>query len=1596
MTNPVNQSLPAPVSAESLSVDPLAPIVLQQHNENGVPAKAAAESAMLTSLIQSPQPNVEMYEQLLDQYRTTGVLPAMEDAKAQGADRENNAAIDAAFDAYGDGKITQEQLESMLSTTPSLSEDDIVDLKREAMIINLSRQSAQSLEDQIILDHKMEELIRKGYSSQDAIADMLERVKSQMGPDAANMTTGMIIDALPYVTTVAFKRAFEKVFPESELGLLDLPRGEMVHKFRENFSKLSESERYAAASDLMNALISNEGEWTSQDFQTMMLLEEAMDPVTPEGDIDWNRWIGNAISALDTAAMGGVAKFLGKSIKGLLTPGSTLSTINIVDPKSAEALAAAAIKKDMSDAVGMTPAEIVETTLTPHNWKQNIEMLPPQLAEKLTAQISRATDATKDLLARTEGNTMILNQEEQRLVRNNFRSEVAEVGNSGIYGSSYTARNTDTGIEFSAQYGRVAEDGTITPFKSAEDAATQAANTFPDARGITIYRRTPQNELVKVNPKAKGKKFTARTGEYVYEIEGFKTYANTQAAANRIFLDDGDIVKSGPLAKWVFDPASRYAKWISSAFASAGDKARGLTQELTAINTPFMQLSNSKKRDVVNMLQKYADDPTNMDMTKLAQMANHDQATLEGFVAYRNTMDALYEMENRSFRNDILAQNGKYIVAGDHQNIGSQVARGKARNIADDGGDAVQVYDPIKGEMVTLSGKQLDDMYEAGSSLYRVKEPVGDLSKQSDLVIISNADQVRPLPAHVLKKIDGYVPRHYKETYFIQRVVKGTKNGRQAENFQIIRAVGDKSEANQIVRQLVAEGKLTSEQASTAIIHDRSMTPAQRATMNLDDNISLGRMFYHKRAEQRLQGLDGLARIADPVEGMIKNIESASKYVSEQELLQTMKMRWINTFGKKAGLVDGTSFPANRAEIGSSYNLVGAEKSQALDFWDHIRKTEGMMTGDKEAWRNSFMGLAEWIIGKSTRETMFGKGRAALGTIASTIADNSLNKLARTAAFWHLIALNPVRQLYVQGMQFHFLVAMDPIRAPKFMMQGTTMSTAFQVRGSAPKLYNSMKPAWAKTMGMSTKEFDEFIEQWSRTGIPHSLDSHDYVRNTISDYSKGVTGNVLERSARGMKNIVAAPARMLKKAGFNQGELYNLSTTFLLARSKYLKATGKKSLKSRKDWDTVAGNARNMALDMTHSGSFRYQDGLFSGLTQFLSIQHKAALAVMPFGRLGNQSFTTAERLRLAIGQAAINGVTGFGIYKLYKDAKESMNLQLPEEVEPYIVGGMHEVLMNSLVNSVNSGDDVHLNFAEQIAPLGGLNAEGLVELVLANKPIHESFAAMNVFNRYKDMAETAVAMQTIKPLADDTDYLDMISNFATVTSGWNQIVRSQAALRLGYHVSNTGSATVQANFASAISEGLLGIPQRSMEEFYDLQNEYGSRIQLKRELSFPGIFGDTDDVARSLYNEMNRVVTLFQDDFDPDIESLNTTALHQLHMQRMRTALQMKSQILALYDPVERDRIWQRFSELASEEREAGADGLVKKLTKMILKGDVTSGAEGLISRIRASGLYDPESPKGKQIEWNLNRVWESLTKHQMYSDEQMKRYGEEINGTN
>ena len=324
---------------------------------------------------------------------------------------------------------------------------------------------------------------------------------------------------------------------------------------------------------------------------------------------------------------------------------------------------------------------------------------------------------------------------------------------------------------------------------------------------------------------------------------------------------------------------------------------------------------------------------------------------------------------------------------------------------------------------------------------------------------------------------------------------------------------------------------------------------------------------------------------------------------------------------------------------------------------------------------------------------------------------------------------------------------------------------------------------------------------------------------------------------------------------------------------------------------------------------------------------------------------------------------------------------------------------MNNIFRVLTGEEDMQdLNVAGSVAPASGINQKigDMAEVLINNEPWTDMFAGTNVVNRWIDMAKTMQAMQKFPSLNNDKDFQNMISNFASVTSGWNQFIKGRAAMRLGWHVNTHGSPTVQASYGSAIVQGTLGISPRTLDEMYALQDEYSNRT-LRENHVFPDADTETTQVASAMYKSMTRVVTLFQDEFDPDIAALNTDQLTRLHLQRMNEGLEMMASIKALYTPIERDRIWQKFEALAKEDRTRSTTGLIDTILKKIVVGDL-SGDQVLpvISRIRAAGLTEPGSAEDQRISFIIEELFKSMQGREELSNFNNEQIQEIYSGKN
>lgn len=1553
-----------------------------------VPGSVAGEESMLANSITFEKPDMRSYEDLKKEFMLNGTSELTEGIKERAAQDLNREMIDRELQKQADGLQTIEETEFNLANTAAVAPEQITDLHRELARARLLMNNAKTEQEKLRAQLKWQELVAGGKVSPEiAIEERLTHIMSEMDPDAMKLLGGMLADAIPFVSTVAFKQAFDEVFPE-DIDWGDLPRGEMAMEFRRRLMAVEPEERFRLASKFMDAVVGNDSYVTSSQWQQIMILEEALRPdMYEEGfaGINWDRVIGNAITVLDTAALGGLGRALMKLGKKQFTPGTVLSTANKADQELAAELAAAGIKKDLNDALGMTPAEITEQAVVPAPYMQQAELLPPDILH----MIDTNKQSTRDLLERTRGNALLVSDAEADEALRALRTQLNTVNTAGLYESNITMARTDTGVVYTATYGRVNSDAKIVAFASPREAAEHAAAQFPSAKKVWIQKVKADGSLGK--PMKPGKntfKDSKAKGEFVYTIEDSRQFADIEFPSNKLFFPEGSVKASGTFAKYFFDPASRFANWISRSFSQAGDLGRGVQHQLTQMVEPFTKISNAKKAQVMKLLKEYEKAPGDFDTAKLMQMAGNDPDVVKGFIAYRNADEALYELEARNFRNDLVRQGTKAINAGEYSGMGVKMSDGGLFDELAKHGDSLEVWDPIKNTFKTFTTRQMQRYRSKGGSIYRVVEPKGHPNRQTNLVMVTNEKQIGEIPLHPLNRREGHIARYYKDVYFIRRNVQGKMNGANATTRQVLGVAKNKAEANDFVAQLVRDGKVKPDEVK--ILHDRNMTPAERSEIDLQDKISLGRMFYHKRAENVLPGIDGLADVADPVESLIRNIDSTSRYVAEGDLLHMMKTRWMNTYGH---LTKNNVFPMSTTDIAAIPFADDVSRKHAKELWDQIRNAESINTREGEIWRDSIMGVVDWFIGSKTG--IRGKLAAAVTEPLRWFAENSPNKILRSFAFWHLIAGNPIRQIYVQSQQFMFLSAINPVLGAKVMFKdGPAAMLGFLARDTNPGVYKAMKPIWAKALGMSTKEYDKFIDGYVKTGLPHSVDSHDYVSNILATYSKNISGGALKRAGRTFFNFAQTPLRWAKTVGFDMGELSNLTNTFMFARARYLKSTGKKQLTTRKDFDTVAANARNLALDMTHTGAFRYQDGAFSALTQFLAIQHKAFLAMNPF-KYGNQAFTTWERARIAFGQVILNGATGVGLYEMYRKARDELGLEIPDEAEDYIVGGLYETFINASIAAATGEEEQDFNIAGNIAPFSGINTDGILDTLLGNKSMVDMMASMNVVNRYTDMARTMKAMWDYPELTGDRQLLAMLENFSSVFSGANQALRARAAHRLGIHVSNKGSPTVQATYNSMLMEGALGLQLRDVDNLYDLMKEFGADM---KDTSTPlDRDKELQQQADNLYNQTLRIVTIFGEEmeFKDELGTSDQAKLEQMQIDRMNKQLSTIWSVNSLWDPIDRDRIWELVTRKALTDRTQGRKNIIDGILSLVARGDIPAhDANYVINRVRNAQLWTAGTPEAEVWEDNIKTILENLTLKREFSIQNSKDLENILNG--
>ena len=1417
-----------------------------------------------------------------------------------------------------------------------------VDLQREYMTeAGVNATSKKEILNEVQTNAMEEhELI---LSTRDDIKGQIKDVVNTLSLSTTQSVADFLGSVAPFNMSSTYKALLDGLQKRGNLkegspsGALVLT-GEALEIVKDELRKAEPAEKKALAADILTIIKDNSGLLSNNDMIKFYIINEVFQEVqdpTAVDNFDWDRLIENTTGILDIVMLGQLIKGTGRVIGAIGRDAPAAAAIS-ADPANAAKILAASIKsEELAKAVGTTPTEILSHAVYPKPLNYgDIRQAPSNVVD----EIKVIEQQVKDVVDLAEPLSINLTTVERTTASNNWLQDLNLNSRSHLYTNLSEVGIEGEKIIAKAVYGLDETHGFPNGFMANE----RAIELMGSLGKWDILKRRGDGFVKTKNLSGKGEFFIKAQHERFFRPE------------DALVFDPTDIYIGGSKAKFLGDPSSIFAKWYSNAGAVSHDLGKAVEHGLyKIIDKPFIRLGDESKLKIINMLDEGSKRNTRINYRELlAREFSEDE--INGVNSMYGLSDALYFLNNRRYLEALDSKGMKKIVGANWEGIGKPIKEDLS---------IAHVFDPATNEVRSITPAEISKLYSEGDTLVKLAGREGGKEVKATVAISKKSDKtaIEGLPEQILNYRPGYIARYYKDEVFIDEISNIVVDGIKTENKRTILAMGNRIQATKIADKMNS----TADSGVSYVARvDRKITAEERTQAMMDIDNAWGRLFFSKRGEQ-LRGLEGLATVDDPIDAIVRNIGTTSRSVSHEGFIQTSKQRYVNTYGDLSS--NKGLYPKDSSQIVGSGALKDKKRiGEAIAVHDYIGLMEGAQPVSATMWKGFVNNLAD------TLENGVGGFRDASATKLRNTQRDPM-QLARGATFNMFLAANPLRQAILQSSQFSFIASLEPryvlgaVKGKGFLSQklGLDLGMASATR---PELATKLNPIGAKLMGVPDKEYLEIVQDFRNSGLPFSIDSHLFVRDAVVELSKKVETSMLGKVSRHLREIPLVALRTAKKVGFDFGEYNNLASTYLLARRRFLDRTSKtQSSLTRADKLNIGAEARQLALSMTEAGSFGYQKGILSLMTQFYSIQQKAFLAVLPQKLGGNKFFNAQEKLRIGLGQALMFSTAGFGLKEIYENSRDFMGVEPNPLVDKALKGGMADIILNAAITSA-TGEDTNLVFSNDLAPASG-TIKSAGELVLG------------IFSGGTDVAELAFGpsydaggrlwragkitkdILVAPDLSIPEQLTRAVNSSLSVFSGYNNYLKASAAKNLGFHVNNSGDPVVQATWSESVGQ-LFGFRSNAVDEYYRLQQKLHS---FKGGKDTSGAADHLKDVAKQYYKRMSAIAAKFASESPQNLDDLQ--------MKRFDEAIRTEAIILSVLDPNDREFVLNEFRKQLSRGVEVKSDRLVNDIVRASLNGDYGNQIEGILTQLKNSGLLN--SPEEQQ---DIRDLWDYLTSEVLF----------------
>lgn len=1385
--------------------------------------------------------------------------------------------------------------------------------------------------------------------------------------------------------------------------------GEILHELRGKFHELSKADPEEAMrflEDFTDVWLNETGEVLGNNgMLAMFLLQDVgeepptrssfesvlgatLAPFSPaavaygiNAQKDWARWLSNLGSAADLLGFGvlfRVAKRLRMMRTGMdsITKGSLADIIKGNRPKDFQKLAPELVKNlEAARAHGTTPDEVADEVLRPRVQGDDPTAGPTNVADQMVETILRETDRKG----------VFYTDYEKANGLERIRRMLHKAGHYSYHPEKSAIGISDDGqrMQIDAVIGADDTHG----FAKFEDAR-RAAEELYDGEVEFLYR----NEFGTLKAIPDGKKVEfLNEGEEVQNVLSAPGEWYVRIRMEKDFIpEDGiafgrsDVFTSDGLMGWVKrkfgDPSSKFGRDLVIAGHRAHDiGARLQTLFLNLVKSEWDKLPKGGKKRLTAVLEQGATEKKWYTPEELVEkFPDISWSEAQAYYTVRKFWDTVWEAQNRQLYRRLDGRGAKFITneAQDFKGIGTP--RSSEQMFDEVGSDLIEVWDAERGTTVSLTRKQAA-MRESryGVSFFKMEERIRNGKTATDYVMVpkNKRTRIRALPRNIMKYEHGYYPRIYEDKYYIREVTKGVSiNGRAHQTDS--RAVYVASSAGEAARYARRMNALNTDGTVEYVA-----TPAKELmegdTVRADIealNIS-GRLFYSPRGEH-LKHVDGHdAKIADPIETIQRMTYAVARHLSHDDFLDKLRYNFMQTYRSLISLTDDQLKTATDTEILRAIkkpaNLNSDSSVQAAKaLWNYIRIMSGMPPVDGQAYRRLVVSIADTL--SMLSPTLF----TPLSRMLIKHRNFAPLSFIRTTTFQMFIALNPIRQLPLQAQQQLYLYGAEPVYFTSGMAarQQTAALAAYAEASAAAKLskgkvvnrFDSIPEgrlkAYAATAGMDVDEFKQALVRFHDSGLVDAIDEHMFISGgSLSPVIRPANTGILRRAGDAM----GAGIRAARKTGFDSGEFVNMMASYLVAIHRFKKANPKEASKwyTDKYIDKVLGDARDLSLAMTKSGSFEWQHGWFANALQFFSIQQKAWL-----GFISNKTFSPMERAGIVAGQLALYGPRGLGLsggvwyaWDKYQEWKNPDNPEPPsDKVVEFIEGGMVDVVVNTALEAM-SGEDQDVRLSGQLAAGAGAFST-LEEKAVALLTHGTDSAAYNVLQFLAGPSGTAA--ERLAEVGGRAAQAAKLAWNLRANPEFNEETTREEALRALYTL-----AEVASGYSNAIKVKMWKNMRKNevlMEHFPDLTDEeafiqqwFGfssadeqDHWELIRDMEMGSLTYSKDDAIREGDEIYDRWKTTFLRYGLKDGEDLNFQLADEL------TKIDGMVMIAYADDPIQKARVMERIRERMENDMRYDRTSLAKVIANALNSGTVNyNDLSDLKDRVaRQSGFTEEE----------------------------------------